>query len=369
VGDEDCVAFSFCDVDVCAPVSGLADGSPCADPSECLSLQCVEGVCCDTACNLPCDSCALAGTEGACTTVPAGDPGEPTCAPHLCGAAGECGETCTTNADCATPFQCTKGTCGLDFALVRGWSEGQMLDPMNHAAKSRVWVETVSVLRIHLLSPTSNIDVVFYDPLGNEIDYDSAGALGMSYSRWYYGDPALSPSTTFGTRMGDMGYHVLLEVESPPAGLWEIKTTAIIPPAQVLPIRVGVETDGGAAIGAVTDKDDYLLTDSVVVFANLVNVDASPPTAITGATVKATFLQYNEGNDQTPPNVPDNPAYVELTLVDDGSGNDAVMNDGVYTGSTTLPVSSSYMLNVQAEGLDGFGQTFQRGATKNVRVQ
>ena len=50
----------------------LANGSPCLGNGECQSFQCVDGVCCNTACGNACDACSIAagGTlNGTCTPI------------------------------------------------------------------------------------------------------------------------------------------------------------------------------------------------------------------------------------------------------------------------------------------------------------
>ncbi|HVU52600.1 MAG TPA: hypothetical protein VHL80_18095, partial [Polyangia bacterium] len=47
-------------------------GQPCALGSECDSTQCVDGVCCSSACNVTCQACNVKGFEGTCTPIPAG---------------------------------------------------------------------------------------------------------------------------------------------------------------------------------------------------------------------------------------------------------------------------------------------------------
>lgn len=45
------------------------NGAACGDPAQCTSTFCVDDVCCDTACNDPGQSCALANSVGTCATV------------------------------------------------------------------------------------------------------------------------------------------------------------------------------------------------------------------------------------------------------------------------------------------------------------
>ena len=53
----------------------LSNGSGCTSASQCGSGFCVDGVCCNTACNLTCDSCSYSAggtTDGTCTPVRSG---------------------------------------------------------------------------------------------------------------------------------------------------------------------------------------------------------------------------------------------------------------------------------------------------------
>jgi hypothetical protein len=90
--DEDCENGHKC-------VSGLcgksALGTICSDGSDCDSGNCAQGVCCSTTCAGGCVSCALKGSEGACTPVPAGEiaPTSPACTKSdasTCGTDGTC---------------------------------------------------------------------------------------------------------------------------------------------------------------------------------------------------------------------------------------------------------------------------------------
>jgi len=67
----------------------------CNNSSECPSGFCVEGVCCNSACNQRCFSCALLNTPGTCTQEPIGVDLKNECGPALtclgtCGGSGEC---------------------------------------------------------------------------------------------------------------------------------------------------------------------------------------------------------------------------------------------------------------------------------------
>jgi hypothetical protein len=147
-----------------------AQGAVCANGADCASTICAQFICCATACNGTCQSCAQVGSEGTCKVVPAGqdlnnecaDQGAPSCGTdgscdgsgacrrygagatcvasscsagtftpaRTCNGAGTCGTvtgtscgryvcsgaacltSCTTPADCVSPMACGTGACG-----------------------------------------------------------------------------------------------------------------------------------------------------------------------------------------------------------------------------------------------------------------
>jgi hypothetical protein len=164
--DAECTAPNTCLNSSCGkkPLGGA-----CTAATECNSGFCEEGACCAAACKGTCRSCALAGTAGTCSTIPAGqDPlgqcadsgatscgldgtcdgagacrkylAGTSCTPPTCTAASEratakcdgigacvpgavkactpficgpnaCTTTCAVPADCAPDFTCIGGTC------------------------------------------------------------------------------------------------------------------------------------------------------------------------------------------------------------------------------------------------------------------
>jgi PA14 domain len=121
--DTDCENGIKCMAGSCGK---KALGTACGDGTECDSTFCAQGVCCAVACAGGCLSCALPGSEGACTPVIAGaNPADPTaCATtdaSTCGLDGTCdgagacrnfpaGTTCST-ASCSSATLRAAGTC------------------------------------------------------------------------------------------------------------------------------------------------------------------------------------------------------------------------------------------------------------------
>ncbi len=96
---------------------GAPDGTACLDSEPCQSGHCVDGVCCDSACDAPCESCAVAGKQGTCTPFAGGTDPESDCV-GASGAESLCTGTCDGQSGCLFPgteitcgtSQCTAGT-------------------------------------------------------------------------------------------------------------------------------------------------------------------------------------------------------------------------------------------------------------------
>lgn len=67
-----------------------AIGTQCSAAADCLSGHCADGYCCNSQCTGTCKSCKLAGTEGTCTNIPAGQDPQ-----------NECLNACNGNGACA----------------------------------------------------------------------------------------------------------------------------------------------------------------------------------------------------------------------------------------------------------------------------
>jgi Cellulose binding domain len=108
--NTDCVTPNVCTASSCgkSPV-----GATCTAGATCSSGFCAQGYCCNSACTGTCQSCAVAGSLGACTSVPSGqdplaqctDAGATTCGTNgFCDGAGACDRY-------AAGTQCAAATC------------------------------------------------------------------------------------------------------------------------------------------------------------------------------------------------------------------------------------------------------------------
>ncbi len=96
-----------------AATKAPAPNQTCTVAAQCPSGLCVDGACCDTACNGPCESCALTGKVGTCSPVKNG--ADDTCTgDSTCDGAGACrndlGRTCSSSSQCASG-NCVDGVC------------------------------------------------------------------------------------------------------------------------------------------------------------------------------------------------------------------------------------------------------------------
>ena len=174
-----CVTSDQCkSPNTCNPMNSCGlkgPGAVCASTMECQTgLSCAQGYCCNSPCAGACQSCALSGSVGTCTNVPANQvdpsaqcvdklaascntngkcdgngscqlyvqgtaclgstcpggtstftgtstcdgagkcvtPNAAPCFPYQCGAS-ICKNSCTANSDCASPAVCINGSCGL----------------------------------------------------------------------------------------------------------------------------------------------------------------------------------------------------------------------------------------------------------------
>jgi hypothetical protein len=87
---NECVGATACNgAGACVP---LVSGVACTLGAECASGNCVDGVCCNSACGGTCMACNLAGSQGTCSNVPDNtDPANECVGATSCNGAGACG--------------------------------------------------------------------------------------------------------------------------------------------------------------------------------------------------------------------------------------------------------------------------------------
>ncbi len=111
---NECTGAQVCNGN--AACVGGPTGAACAANSECASMQCIDGVCCNTACGALCQACNVAGNIGTCTSIPNGaDPANECPGSTNCNGAAACallanGAVCAANAEC-TSGNCIDGVC------------------------------------------------------------------------------------------------------------------------------------------------------------------------------------------------------------------------------------------------------------------
>lgn len=115
----DCSNGKWCSAGLCVPK--LDDGSSCGAGAQCNSGHCVDGLCCNTACAEQCGACNVAGHEGICSAVPAGE--APRNGRVACVGTGDCGGSCngTTLNACGYPAQSTQCRAGSCVGGVASW--------------------------------------------------------------------------------------------------------------------------------------------------------------------------------------------------------------------------------------------------------
>ena len=108
VSDPDCAIGSYCDATgACVPKHVVGDG--CLTAKECASAQCVDGVCCNTACTGQCEACDVGGKVGTCVNVSDPPHGKrPACAVGTDG--------CPTACDGTTAATCSPASCDAGAA-------------------------------------------------------------------------------------------------------------------------------------------------------------------------------------------------------------------------------------------------------------
>jgi hypothetical protein len=122
--DTQCADGNYCNASGDCVVQKVL-GSTCNEAADCKSSPCaecagsggcVDGYCCNTACNAGCQSCSMSGgaaQNGQCGNARMGSAGSPSCAPYVCNGTGAlCPTGCASDNECATADYCDEnGHC------------------------------------------------------------------------------------------------------------------------------------------------------------------------------------------------------------------------------------------------------------------
>src|SRR5262249_7875989 len=101
------------------------NGDPCSASTECKFTNCVDGVCCATACATTCMACDVSGSKGTCVNVPQGMQDPMSCVsmpvmPHACSGTGLCLEG--LGATCSNPSECFNNACATGYCRLTNGS-------------------------------------------------------------------------------------------------------------------------------------------------------------------------------------------------------------------------------------------------------
>jgi hypothetical protein len=108
-----------------APVL-LEQGRGCTSNAACASGLCVDGFCCNSACQGSCQACDAPGKEGSCTLVPLGQDPDDECAMQPAASCGLDG-TCDGQGNCArypAGAECIPGSCSAGVERASGACNG-----------------------------------------------------------------------------------------------------------------------------------------------------------------------------------------------------------------------------------------------------
>lgn len=119
----------------------LCPGKICAQADECASGFCVDGLCCNAACDGQCLACNLPGKRGLCSDTPAGED-DPNSTQPCSGSQATCGvgTSCVNKKEngqaCSVDNECASGACVLGSPSVCKQAAGTPCDSKDVCASN-----------------------------------------------------------------------------------------------------------------------------------------------------------------------------------------------------------------------------------------
>jgi choice-of-anchor A domain-containing protein len=195
VQDSQCAEGHYCQEGAC--VATRDNGETCTAANQCTSGQCVDGVCCNSACDGACDACALEGSVGTCSlspnTVECRTGSSCDVAEYCTGTSASCpadafrppGAECTSDSNACTVDQCNGAGSCTHPAVTPGTTcgEGQVCNAAGQCM-AQCWIAGVPY-EAGTINPSQPCQVC--DPSQSTSTWSSAAdgtSCGTSQSDW-----------------------------------------------------------------------------------------------------------------------------------------------------------------------------------------
>ena len=249
----------------------LANGSACNAAPECMSMQCIEGLCCDAACAAECASCAIPGSEGSCASLGATTP----CTAGVCDGLG----ACATGAYAWGKTWEPTDTAGIaidgdgNVVVVGYWLTGQPLS-FGESPISALGLQDIYVAKLDPMGDQiwlKSFGVAGPDSLRqpNGMALDDAGNIyvaGSSSGTLDFGDgnmsfPISATWDAFVVKLDPNGNHVWDHRFEDPGGPLSFESIGVSPEGNVVLVgaHLGFVDFGAGNIGSGPDGDVFVV--------------------------------------------------------------------------------------------------------------
>ena len=151
LNEQHCDPGQSCSVQYTCQDGKAENGAPCTSAEVCQSALCIDDFCCSLACAGTCQSCAVSGSEGSCTNLPAGtDPDNECSGEAMCDGDG----TCETAPTCGDSNPDSGEECDDHNNDSFDGCSAACLDPTNHLLLSEVAVQPTVGEFVEIYNPT-----------------------------------------------------------------------------------------------------------------------------------------------------------------------------------------------------------------------